>query len=118
MHYDNKNLKTLARELRKNLTDAERLLWSKLRRKQIRQLQFYRQRIIGSYIVDFYCPKDKVVIEVDGGHHYSEQGAESDKLRDTHITSLGLRVLRFSNIDVLQNIDGVMEYVYYYLESQ
>jgi very-short-patch-repair endonuclease len=56
LHY-NKNLKALARELRKNMTDAERLLWSKIRRKQIREYQFYGQRIIGNCIVDFYCPK-------------------------------------------------------------
>ena len=117
MRYDNKNLKTLARELRKNMTDAERLLWSKIRRKQVRGYQFYRQITIGNYIVDFYCPKARLVIEVDGGQHYSEEGVEFDKLRDKHLANLGLRVLRLSNMDVLQNIDGVMEYIYEYLKS-
>jgi very-short-patch-repair endonuclease len=98
---------SLARELRKNMTDAERLLWSKIRRKQVRGYQFYRQRTIGNYIVDFYCPRAKVAIEVDGGQHYSRQGAESDKHRDIHMRNFGLRVLRFSNIGVLLNIDGV-----------
>ena len=110
LHY-NKNLQSLARELRKNMTDAERLLWSKIRRKQVRGCQFYRQRTIGNYIADFYCPKAKVVIEVDGGQHYSWPGEELDKHRDIQMRNLGLRVLRLSNIDVLQNIEGVMEYI-------
>jgi very-short-patch-repair endonuclease len=117
VHY-NKKLKTLARKLRKNMTDAEQLLWSKIRRKQIRQYQFYRQRIIRNYIVDFYCPKARLVIEIDGGQHYSEEGVELDKLRDKHLADLGLRVVRLSNMDVLQNIDGVLEYIYEYLKPK
>jgi very-short-patch-repair endonuclease len=66
------------------MTDAERLLWSKLRRKQIKTFQFYRQRIIGNYIVDFYCPKGKLIIEVDGGQHYSEEGNRKDKAREDY----------------------------------
>jgi len=116
LHY-NKNLKALAPELRKNMTDAETLLWSKIRRKQIPEYQFYRQRIIGNCIVDFYCPKARLVIEVDGGQHYSQERVEFDKLRDKKLANLGLRVLRLSNMDVLQNIDGVMEYIYDHLKS-
>ena len=63
MLYYNNKLKPLARQLRSNMTEAEKRLWSKIRRKQLRGRQFYRQRIIGNYIVDFYCPKDKLVIE-------------------------------------------------------
>jgi very-short-patch-repair endonuclease len=116
LHYDDK-LKTLARQLRKNMTDAERLFWSKIRRKQICEYQFYRQKIIGKYIVDFYCPKARLVIEVDGGQHYSEEGVEFDKLRDEYLANLGLNVLRMSNMDILQNIDGTLEYIYDYLKS-
>ena len=61
-------LKKYSQELRKNMTDAERLLWSRLRRKQLNNFQFYRQRIIGDFIFDFYCPKSKLVVEVNGGH--------------------------------------------------
>ncbi len=100
------------------MTDAERLLWSKIRRRQVRGYQFYRQRPIGNHIVDFYCPKAKVVIEVDGGQHYSREGVELDKHRDIQMRNLGLRVLRFSNIDVLQNIEGVMECIYEYVKSR
>ncbi|MGH7799549.1 MAG: endonuclease domain-containing protein [Thermodesulfobacteriota bacterium] len=116
LHY-NKNLKPLARELRKNMTDAEKLLWSKVRRKQLMGYQFYRQRTIGNYIADFYCPKARLVIEIDGGQHYFEGGVEADRVRDIYITNLGLRVLRFTNMDVLQNIEGALGTIYDFLKS-
>lgn len=105
----NKNLKRIAQKLRKNMTDAEKLLWSRVRMKQIGGLQFYRQAIIGEYIVDLYCPAAKLIVEIDGGQHYYGEIQESDKTRDDQLTYLGLKVLRFSNLDVLQNIDGVLE---------
>lgn len=64
------NLKNIARKLRNNATESEIKLWAIIRRKQIRNLRFYRQKQIGNYIVDFYCPKQKMIIEIDGGHHY------------------------------------------------
>ena len=105
----NNNLKMYSRDLRKNLTDAERRLWSTIRMKQINSCQFYRQRIIGDYIVDFYCPRAKLVIEVDGGQHYSDEMAEVDRKRDDYLKNQGLKVLRFSNTEVLNNIEGVVE---------
>ena len=66
LSYD-KQLKALSQHLRKNMTDAENMLWLKLRRKQLKGHQFYRQKMIGKYIVDFYCPKANLVIEFDGG---------------------------------------------------
>jgi very-short-patch-repair endonuclease len=69
----NKSLKPLARELRKNMTDAEKRLWSKIRRKQLKKIQFYRQKNIGDFIVDFYCPAAKLIIELDGGQHFSKK---------------------------------------------
>jgi len=105
----NNNLKIYSRELRKNMTDAERRLWSTIRMKQIDSCQFYRQRIIGDYIVDFYCPRAKLVIEVDGGQHYSDEMVEMDRKRDDYLKNLGLKVLRFSNTEVLNNIEGVVE---------
>ena len=106
--YDPK-LKPLARGLRKNMTDAERKLWSALRRKQLMNLQFLRQRPIGPYIVDFYCPDAALVIEVDGGQHYSEKGKDSDRKRDAYLADLGLNVLRFNDREVLTNLEGVYE---------
>ena len=70
----NKNLKKYSQKLRGNMTDAEKLLWSKLKFKQAKGLQFYRQKVIGNYIVDFYCAKVNLVIEVDGGQHYTDSG--------------------------------------------
>ena len=90
------------------MTNAEILLWSVIRLKQLNGYQFYRQRIIDNYIVDFFCPRAKLVVEVDGGQHYSGETEESDKRRDEYLTSLGLRVLRFNDIDVLKNIEGVV----------
>ena len=104
----NKNLKILARELRKNMTDAERRVWSKIRRKQLKEFQFYRQKNIGNYIVDFYCPAAKLIVEIDGGQHYSENNTVKDEARDKFLCDLGFRVLRFSNSDVFKNIEGVV----------
>jgi len=105
----NRNLKQFSRQLRENMTDAERLLWAKIRRKQLKGYQFYRQKPIGDYIVDFFCPRAKLVIEVDGGQHFSGETTENDKIRDEYLRSLGLRVLRFTNTDVLTHIEGVVE---------
>ena len=107
----NNNLKIYNRELRNNMTDAESRLWSTIRMKQINSCQFYRQRIIGDYIVDFYCPRAKLVIEVDGGQHYSDDMAEVDRKRDDYLKNLGLKVLRFNNTEVLTNIEGVVEII-------
>ncbi|MGZ3605748.1 MAG: endonuclease domain-containing protein [Thermodesulfobacteriota bacterium] len=111
LSYD-KQLKTLSQHLRKNMTDAENMLWLKLRRKQLKGRPFYRQKIIGRYIVDFYCPKANLVIELDGGQHYSESGKAKDRARDDALTEMGIRVLRFSDRDVFENIGGVIEEIW------
>ncbi|MDO9288121.1 MAG: endonuclease domain-containing protein, partial [Thermodesulfovibrionales bacterium] len=108
----NKRLKPLSRSLRSNMTDAEKLLWSKIRRKQLKGFQFYRQKIIGNYIADFYCPELKLVIEVDGGQHYSAEGGENDRIRDAYITGDGITVIRFSDRDVLKNLKAVLEEIW------
>ena len=103
------NLKKPSRQLRHNMTNTERYLWSKLKMKQLNGYQFYRQKPIGNYIVDFYCPAAKLVIEVDGGQHFYDDGLEHDKERDAYINSLGLKVMRFTNVEVLKNIQGVFD---------
>jgi very-short-patch-repair endonuclease len=115
--YD-KKLKSRSRELRSKMTDAEIALWTKLRRKQLYGLQFYRQKPLGHFIVDFYCPSASLVIELDGGQHYTKQGVNSDSLRDAELSRLGLNVLRFSNLDVLGNMDGVVATIVRYLETE
>ncbi len=88
----NPSLKGHARKLRKNLTDGEKSLWSRVRNKQILGVQFYRQKPIGGYIVDFYAPGAKSVIEVDGGQHWEGPHVENDRLRDVYLASLGLKL--------------------------
>ena len=111
----NKRLKQYSRSLRKNMTDAERLIWSKLRKKQLKGHQFYRQKIIGNYIVDFYCPKAKLVVEIDGGQHYTDDGIKTDKKRAEYLKFIGLETLRFSDHEVFENLLGVIQRVYEYL---
>ena len=94
-----------ARELRKNLTPAEKKLWcGYLREFKYRVL---RQRPIDQYIVDFYCAKLRLVIEVDGGDHFSEEGKAYDQQRTELLYGYGLKVVRFSNRDVLEDFEGV-----------
>ena len=99
------------------MTDAEIALWVKLRRKQLHGLQFYRQKPLGNFIVDFYCPAARLVIEIDGGQHYEQDGRIRDGLRDDYLENLGIRVLRFSNLDVLKNMEGVIAVIIEYLET-
>jgi len=103
----NQKSKYLARKLRSNQTESEIKLWHKIRNKQVRGYQFLRQRPIGKYIVDFYCPKAKLIIEIDGGQHYEDKNIKQDKIRDIYFNRLGLKVIRFTNLDVLYNLDNV-----------
>jgi very-short-patch-repair endonuclease len=106
------NLKQNARRLRKNMTDSERKLWSRLRGKQILDVQFYRQKPIGDYIVDFYAPKTEMVVEVDGSQHREQQHAENDRQRDMYLASVGLEVMRFNSREVLEETDAVADVIY------
>ena len=112
MLYYDQNLKKNARTLRRNQTDAERLLWSRLRRKQLSQVQFYRQKPVGKYIVDFYAPSKKLVIEVDGAQHFEEKHLLYDMERSHFLMGMGLKVLRFDNLQVLRSIEVVMEVIF------
>ena len=94
------------------MTEAEKLLWSKIRRKHLKESQFYRQKTIGSYIVDFYCPRARLVVEIDGGQHYTQRGIARDKTRDAFLTKQKLKVLRFSDREVLKNSDGVIQSIF------
>lgn len=105
----NGDLKSNARTLRKGMTEAEIKLWYAIRMNQLEGFQFYRQRIMGNYIVDFYCPGAKLVIEVDGSQHYESQQIEEDKKRDRYLNIRGFKVLRFNDNEVLTNIEGVLE---------
>jgi very-short-patch-repair endonuclease len=106
--YDTK-LKERSQQLRNKMTAAETFLWSKIRMKQVKGHWFYRQKPVGEYIADFYCPSAKLVVEVDGGQHFSVEATEYDKVRKEYMKSLDLRVIRFTNQEVLTNIEGVVE---------
>jgi very-short-patch-repair endonuclease len=108
----NQQLKQYSRTLKTNMTDAEQLLWHQLRRKQIYGLQFYRQKPLLSYIVDFYCPAAKLVIELDGSQHFEADHINKDQNRDAALAYLGLQVLRFNNRQVLLEMPAVLEVIY------
>lgn len=114
----NVNLKNKARQLRKNLTDSERALWSRLRNKQLLGVQFYRQKPIGGHIVDLYAPKAKLVIEIDGAQHLQGDHVQKDRRRDEYLVSLGLKVLRFDSREVLKESDAVMDVIYRTVAAQ
>src|SRR5579863_525367 len=96
---------TIARKLRANSTDAEMRLWSRLRRKQLDGFRFRRQQPLGNYVVDFFCPEAKLIVEVDGGQHAE---SASDDVRTRWLEARGDRIVRFWNNDVLANTEGVL----------
>lgn len=101
----NSNLTIHAKSLRTTMTDAEQKIWHHLRQRQLNNLKFRRQQIIGNYIADFVCFETKLIIEIDGGQHTEE----TDKDRTEFLEKEGYKILRFWNNDVLNNIDGVLE---------
>src|SRR5205823_3848890 len=105
-------LKGRARSLRTNLTDAEQLLWARLRRKQVLGVQFYRQKPIGNYIADFYAPVARLVVEVDGSQHFDLAKAEYDRRRTEYLKQMGLQVLRYHDRQVLLELDSVVEEIF------
>jgi very-short-patch-repair endonuclease len=105
----NPALKARARELRKAGLLHEALLWNQLKRKNLNGLDFDRQKIIGNYIVDFFCAEKGVVIEADGISHQGRE--EYDAQRDDYLKALGLTVIRISVKDILQNMEGVLRFL-------
>jgi very-short-patch-repair endonuclease len=104
----NPQLVARAKEMRKNPTVAERKLWGYLRNFPVK---FWRQRPIDNFIVDFYCPKLKLVIEVDGDSHFTDSGLVDDEERTRVLEGYGLQIIRFTNDEVLQNFEGVCEQI-------
>jgi len=100
-------MKNRAKELRKNQADAEQRLWRYLRNHQVEGCKFRRQEVIGDYIVDFLCLEPSIIIEVDGGQHIDQY--EYDQVRTRYLISLGYKVIRFWNNDVLANTPAVLE---------
>ena len=105
----NKKLKSLSQTLRKNTTKEENHLWYDFLKQY--PVQFNRQKVIGSFIVDFYCKKAKIVIELDGSQHYEEKGIEKDKIRDEFFENLNIKVMRFTNLEIQTKFEAVCEMI-------
>jgi very-short-patch-repair endonuclease len=105
-------LKLQSRRLRGEMSDAERTLWQSLRCKQLHGVQAYRQKPLGCWIVDFYLPAARLVVEVDGGQHFTSEAKVKDAARTQALERMGLRVLRFDNLQVLTETDAVVEAIW------
>ena len=106
-----KNTKRLRQHLRNNMTETEVMLWSKLKNKQLLGYKVRRQYGVESYIIDFYCPKLKLGIEIDGKSHYTAQGIEHDNFRDEQICGKGIKLNRVTTTEIKNNLDGVVELI-------
>jgi very-short-patch-repair endonuclease len=102
-------LTELARANRRSSTEAERILWEALRNRKLEGARFVRQRVLGRYIADFYCPAASVVIEIDGAVHDTEEARDYDHIRTEELEARGLRVVRFRNEQVLETLPDVLK---------
>ena len=116
LYNSNSALTSRARELRANMTKEEKKLWYECLR--FSPCKVHRQYVIGTYIVDFYCRAANLVIELDGAQHYEEEAVKYDEERDAYLHSLGLTVLRYTNIELHQNFKGVCEDIWNHLPKQ
>ena len=105
------------RELRRDGTEAEQRLWRLLRSRRFLGFKFRRQHPIGGYVVDFFCADRGLVVELDGGQHFLDSGRQHDEQRDRYLDLLGLRTVRFTNLEVFENLAGVLERIRMVLES-
>jgi very-short-patch-repair endonuclease len=106
--HNRKELEKFRKNLRNNLTTAEATLWQHLKGKQIGK-KIRRQHSVGNYILDFYCATERIAIELDGAHHFTEEGLRYDEQRTKYLNSLNIKVLRFENRRVFEEIDKVLE---------
>ena len=113
--FHNSKLTKNSKILRKNMTKEERHLWYDFLKPL--PLNIYRQKVIGKYIVDFYCAKAKIIIELDGSQHYEEIGIKNDIERDLYLTKLGMKVIRYSNLDINKNFEGVCKDILNHLST-
>lgn len=113
----NPKLKILAKKLRKNMTLSEVLLWQELKSKQMLGYDFDRQRPVDNYIVDFYCKDLMLAIEIDGDSHTYEDVSINDEIRQRRLESLGVRFLRYDDIDIKQNMGFVLNDIYAWIKE-
>ncbi|QPJ61102.1 MAG: endonuclease domain-containing protein [Candidatus Nitronauta litoralis] len=108
--------KKMRRALRNNMPPAEQALWKVLRGKKLKGYKFRRQFGVGEYSVDFFCPRVRLAIEVDGPSHFLESSKDTDDVRQLYIESTGVKILRFTNLDIRDNLDGVVQKILEHLE--
>jgi very-short-patch-repair endonuclease len=101
-------LKPIRKKLRKNLTPAEATLWRHLQRSQLDGRKFRRQHSVGNYVLDFYCPEEKLCVELDGAGHFTNAGVEYDNARTAYLNSVGITVVRFENKLVFKSLESVL----------
>lgn len=106
--HNRKELESYRKDLRNNLTSAEATLWIELKGKKLDGRKFRRQHSVGSYILDFYCPSEKLCVELDGAHHFTEEGIAYDIERTYFLNSLNIIVVRFKNLDVFERMEKVL----------
>ena len=104
-----RTMRSRARSLRRDSTDAERIIWSALRAHRLNGASFRRQTPVGPYVADFLCHSAKLIVEIDGGQHFEPEQQKRDARRDVFLASKGYRILRFNNLDVMTNRHGVLE---------
>lgn len=107
-HVQKRSLRKMLRSVR---PFPERVLWQRLKQRQLAGVKFRRQASVGRYVVDFYAPQKKLIIEIDGAGHMRASAQTYDQERDAFLSSLGLRVIRFTNVDILENMEGVIEVI-------
>ena len=107
-HFNRRREREKRRALRSHATDAEQRLWQYLRGKQI-GTKFRRQYSVDAYVLDFYAPRAKIAIEIDGDSHFTREAMEFDQNRTTYLNRFGIEVLRFTNLDIFENVDGVLD---------
>ncbi len=112
--YNNKNYKGLRKKLRNNLELPEIILWQQMKGSKL-GVKFRRQHGVGKYSLDFYCPELRLGIELDGSSHDNDQSFKYDKDREDFITKQNIKIIRFQNKDILNNLNGVVEEIKKYL---
>ena len=103
-----KHLKKYRKELRNNTTPAETKLWYRLQNKKLGERKFRRQHSVGNYILDFYCPSEKLCVELDGAGHFTPEGKAKDEKRTAFLNKQGIKVIRFENKEVFEDIEAVL----------
>ena len=119
--HNKKELEYRRQKLRNDSTLAEIFLWKHLKQKQLNGRKFRRQHSIGNYIVDFYCPEERLVVELDGEPHFDKETKKYDKARTLYLNGLNIKVIRFENVEILHALENVLNKIsseYYYNKNK